>query len=387
MSYVDEGAAATQGDTAPIAGAAGGGATTPPRRRAALRERGSAWRLPLLIVAPVVLIALALFMYLSGGRYAATDDAYIQSARATVASNVPGQVVEIDVHENQFVHAGDVLFRLDPRPFDVAVEQSTAELSTARQNVQASQASYQQRAAEVQAAQSALMYAQKELARQTAMAASGVSSQSQLDAAAQAVANDKAQLASAQQQQANILAGLGGQANGALGQNASVRTAQAALDRARLNQTYGVVRALQDGIVTKVEQLQVGDFVNAGQALFTLAAPRLWVEANFKEDQLAYMRPGQPATVKIDAYPDRAYALHVASLSPGTGNSFSLLPAENATGNWVKVVQRLPVRLVFDEDTSSLRVPLAAGLSAKVTVDTAHRRTLFGFGLNHGGRR
>ena len=385
MSYVEEGAAAVQGETQPLMQTQAPVAE-PPRRRSA-RDRARAWRLPLLLVAPLLILLAALYLYLAGGRFAATDDAEVQSARATVASNVPGQVVEIDVHENAFVHAGDVLFRLDPRPFDVAVEQSEAELATARQNVQASQASYQQRGAEIEAAQSALLYANKELARQRVMAASGVSSQSQLDAAAQAVANDKAQLAAAQQQQANVLAGLGGQASGSLTDNASVRTAQAAVDRAKLNQAYGTVRALQDGIVAKVEQLQVGDFINAGQALFTLAAPRLWVEANFKEDQLAYMRPGQPATVRIDAYPERLYHLHVASLSPGTGNSFSLLPPENATGNWVKVVQRLPVRLVFDEDTAEIRAPLAAGLSAKVTVDTAHQRTLFGYGLNHQAAR
>ena len=386
MSYVEQGASAVAGETEP-APELGGVAGPAPRRRRSARERAQAWRLPLMIGVPLAVVVAAAYLYLAGGRYAATDDAEVQSARATVASNVAGQVVEIDVHENQFVHAGEVLFRLDPRPFDVAAEQAQAELATSRQNVQASQASYQQRGAEIQAAQSALFYAERELDRQRAMAASGVSSQSQLDAAAQAVANDKAQLAGAQQQQANILAGLGGRADGPLAQNASVRTAQAAVDRAKLNQAYGTVRALQDGIVTRVEQLQVGDFVNAGQALFTLAAPRLWVEANFKEDQLAYMRPGQPATVRIDAYPDHVYRLHVASLSPGTGNSFSLLPAENATGNWVKVVQRLPVRLVFDEDVADIRAPLAAGLSAKVTVDTAHQRTLFGYGLNHRAAR
>ena len=384
MSYVEEGAAAIQGESQPLVDGTAA-AIGPPRRSA--RDRARAWRWPLMLGAPLLLVLAALYIYLVGGRFVSTDDAEVQSARATVASNLAGQVVEVDVHENQFVHAGEVLFRLDPRPFDVAVAQSEAELATAKQNIQASQASYQQRGAEIEAAQSALLYGERELARQRAMAASGVSSQSQLDAAAQAVANDKAQLAAAQQQQANILAGLGGQASGPLTGDASVRTAQAALDRAKLNQSYGTVRALQDGIVTKVEQVQVGDFVNAGQALFTLAAPRLWVDANFKEDQLAYMRPGQPATVRIDAYPAQAYHLHVASLSPGTGNSFSLLPPENATGNWVKVVQRLPVRLVFDEDVADIRAPLAAGLSAKVTVDTAHQRTLFGYGLNHRAAR
>ena len=341
------------------------------------------WRLPLMIAAPVLVAIIALYFYLTGGRYVATDDAYVQSARSNVSSNVPGQVVEIDVHENQFVHAGDVLFRLDSRPYDVAVEEAQARLATAGQSVKADQASYSQQGANVQGAEAALDYTQKEFTRQKAMAASGVSSQSQLDAATHALDDARARLTAAQQQQANVLANLAGQASGAVTANPNVRAAQAALDRAKLNQEYAVVRALQDGIVTRVEQLQVGDYVNAAQPLFTLSAPRLWVEANFKENQLTYMRPGQSATVKIDAYPGRRYNLHVASLAPGTGNSFAVLPAENATGNWVKVVQRLPVRLVFDEDVSAIRAPLAAGLSATVSVDTSHQRTLFGYGLNH----
>jgi membrane fusion protein (multidrug efflux system) len=380
-AYEEDGAAAAQGQTAPLSrtgfgngAGAGVGADT---------EKEAWWRLPAMIAAPVVVIAFALYFYLTGGRYQTTDDAYVQSARSNVSSNVPGQVVEIDVHENQFVHAGDVLFRLDSRPYDVAVEEAEAKLAGAVQAVKADQASYGQQGANVQGAQAMLDYAQKEFVRTKAMAASGVSSQSQLDAAAHALDDAKARLTASQQQQANVLASLNGRAEGPTTDNPSVRAAQAALDHARLNQTYAVVRALQDGIVTRVEQLQVGDYVNAAQPVFTLSAPRLWVEANFKENQLAFMRPGQPATVKIDAYPDRKYSVHVASLAPGTGNSFAVLPAENATGNWVKVVQRLPVRLVFDEDVSAIRAPLAAGLSATVTVDTSHQRTLFGYGLNH----
>jgi membrane fusion protein (multidrug efflux system) len=386
-AYEEDGAAATQADApgatvqARIDGRNGGAGNG--SNGTGEVEKAAPWRLPLMIAAPVVIAIVALYIYLTGGRYASTDDAYVQSARSSVSSNVPGQVVEIDVHENQFVHAGDVLFRLDSRPYDVAVEEAEARLATAGQGVRADQASYGQQGANVDAAKAALDYAQKEFTRQKAMTASGVSPQSQLDAAAHALADAQARLTAAQQQQANVLATLNGQASGAVEGNPSFRAAKAALDRAKLNQTYAVVRALQDGIVTRVEQLQVGDYVNASQPLFTLAAPRLWVEANFKENQLAFMRPGQPATVKIDAYPGRTYSLHVASFSPGTGNSFAVLPAENATGNWVKVVQRLPVRLVFDEDVSQIRAPLAAGLSATVTVDTAHQRTLFGYGLNH----
>jgi membrane fusion protein (multidrug efflux system) len=344
---------------------------------------GRRLRLPLLLAAPVLILIAALYVYLTGGRYVSTDDAYVQSARGAVAANVSGQVVEVDVRENQFVHAGDVLFRLDSRPYDVAVEEAQAELVSAKEGVSATQASLGQTGDEVTAAKDTLAYDETELTRQKAMAASGVSSQQQLDAAAHAVDSARAALAAAKQRQANVLATLGGAADGPIAAYANVKRAAAALDRAKLNQSYATVRALQDGIVTKVEQLQVGDYVNAAQPLFDLVAPRLWVEANFKENQLSYMRPGQPATVKIDAYPGRLYHLHIASLSPGTGNSFSVLPAENATGNWVKVVQRLPVRLVFDGDVSDIHVPLAAGLSATVTVDTAHQRTLFGYGLNH----
>jgi membrane fusion protein (multidrug efflux system) len=148
------------------------------------------------------------------------------------------------------------------------------------------------------------------------------------------------------------------------------------LDQARLNLSYTVVRARQDGIVTKVDQLQVGDYVSAGKPVFTLAGTRIWVEANFKENQLDHMRIGQTVRFKVDAFPDLALTGRVASFSPGTGNSFALLPAENATGNWVKVVQRLPVEL--DVDRLPADMPLHAGLSVEVTVDTGHRRHLFG---------
>ena len=145
--------------------------------------------------------------------------------------------------------------------------------------------------------------------------------------------------------------------------------------RAVLNQSYLVIIAPQDGVVTKVDQLQVGDFVTAAAPVFSLVSNRLWVDANFKENQLEYMRSGQPASIKLDAYPDTRFEATVEAISPGTGSSFSLLPAENATGNWVKVTQRVPVRIVF---THPPEVPLEPGLSASVSVDTSHHRHLFG---------
>ncbi len=335
-------------------------------------------RLPLLIGAPAIVLVIAFFTYLTGGRYQSTDDAYIQSARVDVSANVAGRVAALPVRENQWVKQGEVLFRLDPAPIDTAAAQAAAELASARQTLTGASATYAQRTVELSAAQVTLTYQQKELARQQALAASGVSSQAQLDAQAQAAAVAKANVAAAGQAQANALATLGGRPNGAAADNPAVRQAQAALDRAKLNQSYTVVRAAQDGTVTKVDQLQVGDYINAAQPVFSLVAPRVWVEANFKENQLTYMRPGQPATFKIDAYPGVVFHGRVESLSPGTGSSFALLPAENATGNWVKVVQRLPVRIAIDNPPADL--PLHAGLSVTVKVDTAHRRHLFGGG-------
>ena len=156
-----------------------------------------------------------------------------------------------------------------------------------------------------------------------------------------------------------------------------VAQARARLSSASLNRSYVDVVAQQDGIVTKVDQLQVGNYVNASTPVFSLVSPKTWIEANFKENQLEYMRPNQAATIKVDAYPDRKFRAHVETISPGTGSSFSLLPPENATGNWVKVTQRVPVRLVFDGDPG---VPMPAGLSVTATVDTTHKRTLFGHG-------
>lgn len=350
----------------------GSSATRPaPRRSLARRLR---W--PLLIGAPVVAIVAGLYLYLSGGRYVSTDDAYLQAARVYVSSNISGRVVEVDVHENQRVRAGDVLFRLDTRDLDTAVQQAEAQLASARQSVTGTQATYEQRNAEVSAALQTLAFQERELARERALNAAGVASQAQVDAQAHAVDVARAQVAVSQQGEATVLASLGGRPQAPASSNPGVQEAEANLARARLARSYAVIHAPQAGEVTKVDQLQVGTYVNASAPLFSLVADRVWVDANFKEDQLTYMRPGQSAEMHIDAYPGTTFRGRVESLSPGTGSSFSVLPAENATGNWVKVVQRLPVRLSIDDSRQDL--PLHAGLSVKVTVDVQHHRSLFG---------
>lgn len=347
-------------------------------REPARRSLGRTLRLPLLIGAPILVLVLAVVFYLRGGRFESTDDAYIGSARVDISANVAGRVIARPIVDNERVRAGQVLFRLDPAPIATNAAEAEATLANARQTLKGARAVYDQRTVELAAARTTLAYQERELRRQKVLAAGGVSSQAQLDAQVQAVAVAKAQVAGAVAAQATALAQLGA-SPGAPDSNPQVREAQASLDRARLNQSYTIVRAPQDGTVTKVDQLQVGDYINAAQPVFSLVAPRVWVTANFKEDQLSFMRRGQPARFKIDAYPGVVLHGRVESLSPGTGSSFSVLPAENATGNWVKVVQRLPVRISIDNPPEDL--PLHAGLSVNVTVDTGHRRTLFGLGF------
>lgn len=347
-----------------------------PAAAPAVRSRKERLRLPLLIAAPVLALAIGLFVYLHGGRYESTDNAYIQSGLTSVSSSVSGRVVSVEVLENQHVKAGQILFRIDPAPFQTAVASAEAALADARTQVGALQANYGQGEAELQAAQDQLAYATREAARQKELLGEGISSQAQYDQARLAEQNARAGIVTAQKKNEAVRASLAGSVDGPVDRQPSVQRAQAALDQARLDLGYTVVRAHQDGIVTKVNQLQVGDYVSAAKPVFTLAGTRIWVEANFKENQLDHMRVGQKATLKVDAFPSETLTGRITTFSPGTGNSFALLPAENATGNWVKVVQRLPVELDLDKVPAD--IPLHAGLSVEVTVDTGHRRHLFG---------
>lgn len=333
-------------------------------------------RKPLLFAVPLLVLIGALAFYLHGGRYQSTDDAFLDAGMVSVSPNVAGRVIEVDVHNNQHVHKGDVLFRIDPAPFQAAVDEAQAQLHDAITNVGSMRANYRQGQADLAAAQAKLHFAQREAARQKELVQEGISSQSQYDQARLAVQTASRNIQSTRQANASIAAALTGNVNAPTAQQPAVQKAQATLDRAKLDLSYTVVRAAQDGIVSKVDQLQVGDYVEASKPVFTLVGNRIWVTANFKEDQLQYMRLGQPATIAIDAFPDLDIKGHVASFSPGTGNAFSVLPAENATGNWVKVVQRLPVEIAIDNPPAD--VPLHAGLSVEATVDTGHKRHLFG---------
>jgi membrane fusion protein, multidrug efflux system len=347
-------------------------------------RRGLSVRWALMGAGVLLAIVAGLWYYLATGRYVSTDDSSVQAAQATISANLPGRVIELEVHDNQGVHRGDVLFRLDDRLFRIAVEEAQAKLAAARMQISAAKATYRHQLSDQAAARDTLAYQQHEYERQQRLLQSGISSRAQFEQVQHAVRLAQSQFNSAQQQAGSVLAMLGGNPDLPLDAHPVVMQAQAALDRANLDLSYTVIRAPDDGVVARVEQLQVGDYIKAATPVFGLVSTRdVWVEANFKEDDLTYMRAGQSAEIRIDAYPGRRFKAQVASLSPGTGAQFSLLPPENATGNWVKVVQRVPVRLQLETGEFGDTTPLHAGLSAEVTVDTEHHRSLFG----HAGKQ
>lgn len=333
-------------------------------------------RLPLMTLGPVILAVAGAYLYLTGGRYESTDDAYVRTARIDVSANVSGRIQALAVHDNQLVRKGELLFRLDDAPFRIAVEEARAKLAAARLHVASLKAAYLQRQADLKSAQARLAFLHNDYDRQQRLLASGVASRLQVDRAQHDFAEARAQVAAAREQVSEALAELDGDADIAPDRHPEVQEAQALLDRAELNLSYTVVSSPCDGVVTRVDQIRVGSYVNAAAPVFALVpSSDVWVEANFKEDQLTHLRTGQHTEVRIDSYPGRAFTGRVASISPGTGSEFSLLPPENATGNWVKVVQRVPVRVELDHLDPTL--PLRGGLSAKVTVDTHYQRHFF----------
>jgi membrane fusion protein, multidrug efflux system len=330
-------------------------------------------RRPLLVAAPALVALAGGALWLADEPYATTDDATIQSTKGDINARVAGQVVEIAVRDNQAVRKGQLLFRIDPQPYEIAVAQAQAHLNATRLQVEQLKATYRQQSAALQSARDTAAYNASDFNRKTALLAADVASHATWEQADTALKVARQGIVAAQQQVANTVAALNGNPAIATGQHPTVREAQAELDKARLDLAYTRVTAPEDGVVTRVEDLQTGDYVNAGTAIFALLSRRIWVEADVRETDLTHMRPGQRATVTLDAYPGTRFAAHVVSMSPGTGSQFALLPPENATGNWVKVVQRLPVRLQIDRTDSAH--PLYSGMSVTARIDTGWRRT------------
>lgn len=318
-------------------------------------------------VVPVVVIVMVVWLFFFSGRYVTSDNAYVRADIVNVGPYVSGKLVEVLVRENQPVQAGDLLAAIDSEPFQVAVEEAAARLAQARIDVASLQAAYAQKQAALAVARDDHDYAGKQARRVGDLFARGSLSQAALDEAQNRLNVSASTVRKLESEGAEALAELGGDPRRPVDEHPKVQVAMAELARARLNLGHCEVRAPMDGIAAKVPKL--GQYVMPGMPLISVVAERdVWIEVNLKEDQLAGVVAGYPATVEIDAYPGQRWHATVESIGQATGAEFALLPPQNATGNWVKIVQRLPLRLAIEHRDGE--APLRTGLSAKVSIDT-----------------
>jgi membrane fusion protein (multidrug efflux system) len=300
----------------------------------------------------------------------------VDADKVGVSTDVSGIVEEVDVHENQAVEPGQVLFRLDDQPFRYALDRAQARLGMVGQDLNALKANYRDMKAQIKQAQDDIDYYQIQFDRQQKLLSTRVTSRSSYDTAHRDLQNAQQKLASLTQQLAAIAANLNGDPQGPLEQNPRYLEAVAQRDEAARELDHTVVKAPFAGIVTDVPALAPGKSLPASTVAFYLVATdHVWVDANPKETQLTYVRPGQRVTVSVDTYPDHAWHGTVESISPAAAQEFSLLPAENTSGNWVKVVQRVPMRVRLDTSGKGAP-PLRAGMSVEISVDTGHARGL-----------
>ena len=338
-----------------------------------MRER---LRLILLVIVPLLAFLAGLAFYLAGGRIVSTDNAYVGAQKVLVTPDISGKIASVRVKEGERVAAGAVLFDIDPTPFRLALSQAQSKLDSVRTDFNNLKSNLKSLDRLVELAQQNVALKQKDIERKTTLLAKSSGSQADLDNSMSATVTAQLQAQLALQQQATTLNGLLGNPDLPIEQYPPYQQARAVLDQAERDLNHTTLKAPIDGTATQVDNIQLGRFVTAGTPILSViddGAP--WVDANPKETDLTNVRVGQKVAIDVDAFPDHAFHGTVSSISPGTGAQFAILPPQNAIGNWVKVVQRVPVRIAFDpgQDVSLLR----AGMSVTVGIDTGRRRSLW----------
>ena len=337
---------------------------------------------PVLMIGGVVLVALvAGYVWLTGGRYVTTDDAYVRAAKVNQSAEVSGIVTEVDVHEGQLVKTGDVLFRIDPKPFQIALDNANAALANSELTVESMKQDYQRMLRDIDAQRAQVALAQTNFDRSAKLYARKFVSQAGYDQAKATRDAAEKTLQSLESQAQVQLAKLGGHADVDPKTHPTYLAALAAVEEAQRQLDKTVVRAPFDAVATQVSALQPGTYIVSQMAAFAatsavglVSTDKIWIDANLKETDLTYVKPGDKVEVTIDAYPGKTWSATVESVAAASGAEFSMLPNNNSSGNWVKVVQRIPVRIRVDRQAGD--PVLRSGMSAYIEIDTGHRRSI-----------
>jgi membrane fusion protein (multidrug efflux system) len=342
-----------------------------------VRPKGSLRRALMFALLPLVLIVGGYF-YVTGGAVMSTDNAYVQADMVGLSTDVSGIVTEVLVHDNQKVARGNVLFKLDDLQFRLALDRADAQIANTRNDLVALQASYRNMQAQIDQAQKDVDFNMVNFKRQDQLIANNFTPKATFDAARNTLEGSQQKLASLQQQLAGLAANLNGDPDAPIENHPKYKDALAARDEAARQLAHTIVRAPFAGIVTNVPSLQPGQYLAAAATAFNIVSTdHVWVQASPKETELTYVKPEQKVTVDVDTYPGERWSGTVDSISPASASSFSLLPAENTSGNWVKVVQRIPMRVLVKNAPG--KPPLRVGMSVEVNVDTGHARGFPGF--------